>query len=102
MGVLEDLVVLHPQRDERVDIEEPPVSEIAIRAAPPCQSVVLHVEQRVQCVRVGVHIGDDLIDGRGHEGIVFEQAPQLFAQHRLVTMASSHAGASVAVGRGVR
>ena len=61
------------------------------RAAPPRQTVVLQVEQRMQRVGIGVHVCDDLIDGSGGERIVFEQPSQLFAQHRLVAVTPSHA-----------
>ncbi len=93
MCVLKDLFIFNPQADERVDIEEPPVSQIAIGAAPPGEPVVLHFEQRVQRIGVAVHVGDDLIDGRRRERVFVEQPSQLLAEHGLVAMPPSHARA---------
>ncbi len=93
MRVLKDLLVFHAQPDERVNVEEPSIAQVTIRAAPPRQAIVLHVEQAVQRVGIGIHLCDRAIEGRGDNRIVVEQAPQLFAQHRLVAMPSSDAGA---------
>ena len=93
MCVLEDLFVFHTQPDEGGDVEEAPVAEVAVCAPPPRQPIVLHVEQGVQRVGVGVHVRDGLIEGRRRERILIKEPAQLFAQHGLVAMSASHAGA---------
>ena len=90
--VLEDLLVLHPQSDERVDIEEAPVAQVAVRAAPPCEAIVLQIEQRVQRVGISVHVGDGLIDGGRGKRVVVQKTTELLAEHGLVAMSSADAG----------
>ena len=93
VGVLKDLLVLHPQSDERVDVEETPVAQVAVRAAPPGQAIVLQIQQRVQRVGICVHVGDGLVDRGRDERIVLEQATEVLAKDGLVAMPPAHAGA---------
>ncbi len=48
MHRLEHIVALHPQRGQLVDVEEAPVVHLVARRAPPCQPVMLPLQQRVQ------------------------------------------------------
>ena len=45
VGLGEDLRVLDPDRDQRVDVEEPPVVELLVADPPVREPVVLPVEQ---------------------------------------------------------
>ena len=53
----EDLFVLHAQGDQGVNVEEPPIAEIASCGAPERQAIVLALEQRVQGIGIGVELG---------------------------------------------
>ena len=76
VGVLEDLLVLDPQADEGLDVEEPAVVELLARRPPQRQPVILALQQGVEDVVVGVdrvHLG---VDGGRHRRLGGDQMGQ--------------------------
>ena len=68
VGVGEHRLVLHPQPDQRLDVEEPAVGELLGRRAPVGQPVVLPAQQGVEGVGVAVERVDLGVDRLGHLG----------------------------------
>ena len=70
MGVLEDALVLDPQADQGVDVEEAAIVELLARRPPVGQAVVLPFQQRVELGGRGVDLLDLLVDGLGDLAVV--------------------------------
>ena len=76
VGVDEYRLVLHAQRRQRVDVEEPAIVELAAGGAPEGEAVVLPFQQCIEAVGVGVdgrHLG---VDGGGHRRLLPQQPGQ--------------------------
>lgn len=54
VGRLVDVGIFHPQADERVDIEEAAVAEVARRGGPARQAPVLPPDERVERLRIRI------------------------------------------------
>ncbi len=95
--VVEDALVLDPQTDERVDVEEAAVVQFALRRPPERQPVVLALQQFVQRARIAVDLAQDGVDRLGDVGVAGAEVSHLLAQHLFVVMPAQHA---LRVGRG--
>jgi hypothetical protein len=97
VGVQENPLVLHAQADQGVDVEEAPVVQLLAGGAPEGQPVVLALEQLVELVRIGVDLGDRLVQRPRHLGLLLSEPGELPGEHLLVPMP---AGDALAVGGG--
>jgi len=97
--VPEDVLVLDPQAHEVVDVEEAPIAEVARGGAPAHETEVLALEQRVERVCAGVHVGHDGVDRLGDAWLLGAEARERLVEHGLVPMAPLDARA---IGRGRR
>ena len=93
MGLGEDLLVLHAQGHERVDVEEAAVVDLAPGRAPVGEPVVLPLEQRVDEGGLGVGLGHHRVDGLGHDGMFLHQPRERRAQHLFVAVPDADADA---------
>ncbi len=100
VGVGKHPLVLDTQPDQRVDVEEAAVVDLAAGQPPPGQAVVLARQQPVEPVGIAVDLGHLAVDRRGDLGALAGQARQQAGQHLLVAMPASEAGDCVAVVRG--
>ena len=83
----EDLLPLHVEPDEGVDVEEAPVRKIPPCGAPEGEAVVLPLEEAVEGVGVGIDQGHGLVDRRGDGRSLVQQARQRAQEDAGVTLA---------------
>lgn len=69
MGGGEYPIVLHPEADQRVDIEEPSISQFPAGQSPINQPIVLTFEEVMQTVLTRVQLSDSCIDRAGQKTI---------------------------------
>ncbi len=91
----EDLLVLDADSDQRRDVEEAPVAEVALGGAPPGEAVVLPADQQVETVHVRIDLADHSVNHFTNSGFLFHQPLQKALEHLLVSMAHPDAGAIV-------
>src|SRR4029450_581310 len=82
----EDPLVLGPEPDERIDVEEAPIPEFSPRGAPEGQPVVLALEKGVERVRVGVYLGHGRIERRCDGRLLVAEAGEVLPDHFLIAV----------------
>ena len=86
--VSKDVLVLDPQPDQAVDVEESPVAEVARRRAPVRETEVLALEQRVQQVDAGIHLGDHRVNRPGRVRVLGKEPRERIVEDVLVSVAT--------------
>jgi hypothetical protein len=64
--VFKNVLFLHPQAGQRVDVEEPAIGQFLPRRAPERKSIILTVQQQPHGGRIGVDLDDRVVDCPGH------------------------------------
>ncbi len=96
---VEHALVLDPETDERVDIEEAAVAKIARGHSPIGDAIVLLLEKFVQSIRIGVQLRDDFVNRARRHRVLVQQLGEHVCQQLLVAMPSRDARE---IGRGRR
>ena len=86
VAVLEDLLILHPEADQGVDVEEPAVIQLLDGRLPVRQAIVLPFEQRIDLGRRGVDLGHGVVDRSGNVGLLLAEPGEQDRQDLLVAV----------------
>ncbi len=100
MSFGEDVLALHAQADEVVDVEEAPVAELLVGGLPVGEAVVLLREEVVEGVGVGVDRGDGLVDGFADGCVFVAEAVEHGLDDLLVAVTGEDGGAVLERGGG--
>ena len=74
MAVPEDPIVLHPEADEGIDVEEPAIVQFLDRRLPEGEAVILPLQEGIDGGGVGVDFGENRIDGHADLGLLARRA----------------------------
>src|SRR4029077_10993768 len=86
MSRVEHPFVLDPETDQRIDIEEAPITKIARGHPPVRDAIVLLLEKLVQPIGIGIQLRYDLVNGTCGNCVIVQQLRQHFSEQLLVPM----------------